>query len=1320
MPLSSPVEVFPLNPVSCASTLWRMDGFLRVTIAVKATFGLVPEGPARMIAPEEIVARDRHHEGNPASSVEAAGELAPYLPKVGVILVGHAYAPAGQPAPSVSAHLSIFRERALLDKTVHVFGDRGGGSPAPFQRMPLRYERAFGGPSDAENPVGTGALPGSPLPNLIDPRDPLRRAGFGPIAASWPSRSGLLDAEARAHLGGRVQDLGAGFPFGYFQPAPPDQQLEALEGDEWLILDGLHPTLPRVRSRLPSARGLARATSGSGPLQPVELAADLLVIDSDRQICSVIWRGHLVVGEGEAALPWLRVYAGVEVAGRPLEWPTEAPARPAPSAAKPAPAPSAKPAPAERAEDNVTTMLSLADLMEQARAKSAVLPFAGGEPGPAEPRTAAPSIGTPWSTDAAPAPAVVENRNEETAIFAAPVLPASAPPAPALAPPAAVVAPPAPAYAPPSRSFEPDQDESGMTTMLSLAELEAQALRAVAPFAVAAPSEPSAPRPATLVGTPWAPAPAAAPLPITDDLTSTQGIRASALHARAAGAAQRSAPEAPDLPLPAPPLVPPKRGDKPAVPIINTTPLLAVTVPWQIRPPKDSLTIVVKGTFDLVADGPAVLRAEGEYPIGDVHLDDDAGKSLRYGSDLGIFKPQADVTLTGTAHAPKSAGGSTPAMQVAFHFGASGKGFVRRAAVLGERHWQKALLALAPTDPEPFSTMPLTWERAFGGPAFEPNPTGAGHKAHAGADGLSRLPNIEDPGHLIRSPGDAVAPVCFAPVAMLWKERWSKLGTYDRRWFKQRWPYFPDDFDWGFYQIAPRAQQLPYLSGDEPYSIVGMHAEVPRLDGRLPGLRVRCFLQATDEAGGEFREIPLVLDTAAFDVDAMKLCLVWRAFVEVSDEEAPEIEALFIAHEELRAPPMTLAEARAQYLRAATPAPPEETEPEGPTTAPREEPSGPSGAEQIAEARAEVEAQLAAAGIPKAAISDTPSDTPAPDPAAISASLREAGASPEEIAEVLDAMTPPPPDDEEIVLDQDLREKALAMLASGEPFDGLDFSLANLADLDFSGRSLQGTLLIGADLSRCSFASAKLAGATLTRATLREASFEGADLSLADLALVRAIEANFKGAQLVDTDFTGADLGKGCFDACEGESTQFVRARLAGAHFHGAHLREADFTAAEMEGASFDGALLPEVRLYDVVAHGASFRGVKMQGARVEGAKATKAMFINIEAEGSVWEGARLDEASFHGAMLAGASFARARCERAVFSTADLREARFRRAKLGFASFLRCNLMAATFERADLDHADLRGSNLHAAETWKAKLEHAKLDQAIVTGSKLA
>jgi hypothetical protein len=254
MSRSWPVEVVPLNPVSCASALWRMDGFLRVTIVVKATFGLVPDGPARLIAPEEIVARDHHHDRNPASSVEAAGEVAPYLPKAGVVLVGHAYGPSGHAVPAVSARLSIFRERVLLDKTVHVFGDRSAanpGSPRPFQRMPLRYERAYGGVGVEANPVGTGAVAGSALPNLIDPADARRPTGFGPIAQIWPARRTLLEPDARVRAREKIPDLGAGFPFGYFQPAPPDQQIDAIEGDEWIILDGLHPALPRVRSRLP-------------------------------------------------------------------------------------------------------------------------------------------------------------------------------------------------------------------------------------------------------------------------------------------------------------------------------------------------------------------------------------------------------------------------------------------------------------------------------------------------------------------------------------------------------------------------------------------------------------------------------------------------------------------------------------------------------------------------------------------------------------------------------------------------------------------------------------------------------------------------------------------------------------------------------------------------------------------------------------------------------------------------------------------------------------------------------------------------------------
>ena len=77
---------------------------------------------------------------------------------------------------------------------------------------------------------------------------------------------------------------------------------------------------------------------------------------------------------------------------------------------------------------------------------------------------------------------------------------------------------------------------------------------------------------------------------------------------------------------------------------------------------------------------------------------------------------------------------------------------------------------------------------------------------------------------------------------MEWKDRRAKMGSYGRRWLKTRWPYYPDDFDWSFYQAAPAAQQLGLpLRGDEPFEAAGVHPEHRELKGSLPGERPRCF-----------------------------------------------------------------------------------------------------------------------------------------------------------------------------------------------------------------------------------------------------------------------------------------------------------------------------------------------------------------------------------------------------------------------------------------------------------------------------------------------
>ena len=87
---------------------------------------------------------------------------APYLARAGVVLSGYACAPGGQPVTSAAVRLGLAGDRRLIDKTLHVYGDRMGTTvPQPFRRMPLVYERAWGDRANLENPVGVGAAGGA-------------------------------------------------------------------------------------------------------------------------------------------------------------------------------------------------------------------------------------------------------------------------------------------------------------------------------------------------------------------------------------------------------------------------------------------------------------------------------------------------------------------------------------------------------------------------------------------------------------------------------------------------------------------------------------------------------------------------------------------------------------------------------------------------------------------------------------------------------------------------------------------------------------------------------------------------------------------------------------------------------------------------------------------------------------------------------------------------------------------------------------------------------------------------------------------------------
>jgi hypothetical protein len=342
-----------------------------------------------------------------------------------------------------------------------------------------------------------------------------------------------------------------------------------------------------------------------------------------------------------------------------------------------------------------------------------------------------------------------------------------------------------------------------------------------------------------------------------------------------------------------------------AVPLVHEPSASVAAFPWTPPQGPSHLVVVVKCTADILPGAVArVLSTAEGMSLDQAHDPSVAGangvqeRSLRYPSDYVVAKQRADVVLTGHAYA---AGGSAGAALTSFRFGHEGRGFLRRIVVLGERHWESALGRYATSLPAPFHRVPLVYERAFGGPGWSENPLGVGFGTSGPSAAL--VPNLEDPDALMATPRDRPPTACFGPRAKHW-------GRPDLRPGDD----FPVSFDWSSYQCAPRAQQIDRIEGDEPFACRSMHPEHAVVEGRLPGLRARCI--AVGAKGGSHDDVPLVLDTVHFDLDAMRLTLLWRGRLGVSDERAPEVSRLYVGYEPLRAAPMTPNELRAKLERA--------------------------------------------------------------------------------------------------------------------------------------------------------------------------------------------------------------------------------------------------------------------------------------------------------------------------------------------------------------------------------------------------------------------
>ena len=263
-----PLEIAALAPLSVGTLAWRdTAGVQHLTVIAKGTFEIRPDHRARAVDPYPLFG-DLYFEENPGRSLRVASDYVPRKPKVDVLFTGAAYAPAGERVTHRSIRLAMaIGGKTIIDKKLLAVGsrerDRSGTPtpPQPFVHLPLRWELAFGGASSRTNPIGVGEDPGDQrLPSVVDPSNPKRAAGLGPVPPSWIARQEALGGADPAALAGSMPTLSEGMD-AYFNSAPPDQQLATLRGDESVLMSGLHPAISEMTWRLPGVRAHAALES---------------------------------------------------------------------------------------------------------------------------------------------------------------------------------------------------------------------------------------------------------------------------------------------------------------------------------------------------------------------------------------------------------------------------------------------------------------------------------------------------------------------------------------------------------------------------------------------------------------------------------------------------------------------------------------------------------------------------------------------------------------------------------------------------------------------------------------------------------------------------------------------------------------------------------------------------------------------------------------------------------------------------------------------------------------------------------------------------
>ncbi len=743
-----------------------------------------------------------------------------------------------------------------------------------------------------------------------------------------------------------------------------------------------------------------------------------------------------------------------------------------------------------------------------------------------------------------------------------------------------------------------------------------------------------------------------------------------------------------------------------------------------------------------------------------------AGSALSNHDVLDMFMPKqkGEILAAGKFFSPGRR--PAPAGSVRISVGSVNK----TLHVFGDRYWiKKAGVVSGISDPQPMTEMAITYVNAFGGPDYKQNPLGKGMEEQGSEDSIS-LPNIEYPDQLIGSPSDRPQPAGFGPLGLDWQQRAGKLGTYDRKWLETRWPWFPEDMDWTYFNAAQEDQIIDrYFRSDEKVVIENMHPERFKIETTLPGVRMRCFIEEHAEGKEIFKELKTRLDTIWLFPEQEMGVLIWRATTEVKDEDATDISAVVIDHELFADEERPLEYYRQLlYIEAIEepelPEPPEEVEPE---TIKRPEQPKVKEPEIDNETQAmikELEEKIAAsekammndlkergidieqimkelpvaAGLTIPAVTETPGELSLQDlekklargEAELQKIFKDMGADPNKLMQVLEQKEPlstkeliekiqeagiSDPETEKYLLEMEREqaeaEKEIAALLEEDEKREAELGKEEPPEKEEAEEGLEPE-----------------AEEVLTREKIiedygRGESFAEKDLSGLDLSGLDLACIDLRGAILENIDFAGTNLTGAILSGAVLAGASLLRATLTSAKMDGCNLNRVQGHQANISHSDLRGADMTESDFSQ-----GNFEKACMDNAILENSKLEGACFEGASAQWTVFTAANLQKTEFRGADITRADFTDADIQDADFAETEAHSATFEGATGKFVNFEKANLRKsradettslerANFQNIDLSEANWAGANLTSSILRFATLNMTDLSSCNLPGS---